>query len=205
MGASVRILSREDVKRLSVVQDSSEIIGWKLYDTVFPLNAGTQREFTFFQQAIGQGGITPEVTNMTLPSQLPSGHQFVAMKGIVEAFPSDKTDLVAMATILEDVYTLTHAGYVEFTIGGRLYSQEPIKNWIGGHLFGFAASGNASEVAYAQGRAVVTGELDPAITIPSTFNFSVKLTYPVAPVILSAVKVNLRVQLVGKLIRPRQG
>jgi len=202
MGASVRILSREDVKRLSVVQSSSEVIGWKYYDTLVYDPAAPRASYTFFQQSIGQAGVTREVTNLTLPSQLPSGHQMVVEKIVCKAYVDLPTLDITSAMA---IWALYRQGSVQFNIGGRVYHECPMADLFGGFLFGFAATGNATEIAYLQGNAVVTGAIEPAITIPSTFNFDLTVTYPVVPVIVVPVKTFLKVYLIGKLIRPRQG
>src|SRR3972149_3492690 len=123
--AQVRVLTRANVRELSVVQPGLEIIDWWLYDTLAITAGGAATMFTFFQQAVGSGGVTLETTNMEIPGQLPSGYQMVAQKIIVEPLPVGA--LTALATVT-DVYNVTHAGRAIFNIGNRPYMQAPIKN-----------------------------------------------------------------------------
>lgn len=197
MADKVQVLDKNALRQLSVVQPSLEILDWHLYDTLTILSGGSQTQFTFFQQAIGQGGITKETTNMTLPSQLPSGHRMVVEKVILEVIPTAALG----PSFLADVVAPTHNGYAEFAIGGRNYLEVPNKVLIGGYLFGFAGADAAT--SYAQGKSLISGKLDYMPTIPSTFNFGVTLTFPAAPTLSANVKA--RVYLSGKLVRPRQG
>jgi hypothetical protein len=199
--AKVEVLTRKDVRDLSVVGGGLEILDWVLYDTLTILNGGTQSEFKFFQQAVGPQGVTLETTNMDLPGQLSNGFKFIAQKLVVQPI------LNALTIVgITDAFKVSHAGYATFYIGTRDYFKVPIITLLGGGFNGFAATavGAATlEAAYVMPRTVINGELEYSPSIPSTFTFSVVLTYPAAPTVSANIKV--RTCIVGKLIRPKQG
>lgn len=204
MGGKVELLSKADLRQLAVVQESLEILDWNLYDTKTVATGGTATSFTFFQQSVGQGTVTLETTNLDIPGQLPSGHKFVAQKIIAEGLPSILAATLAnpaTPAYLLDAVAVTHKGFAQFFIGTRPYLQVPVKNLVGGQLSGFAAGGPA--VAYAQSRTIVNGEMEYSPVIPSTYAFNISVVYPSAPVLTADT--GLRMQIVGKLIRPRQG
>jgi hypothetical protein len=201
--AKVEVLTRKDVRDLSVVGGGLEILDWVMYDTLTIANAGTQAEFKFFQQAVGPQGITLDTTNMDLPGQLSNGFKLIAQKLVVQPI------LTAMTLVaVRDAYEVSHKGYATFYIGTREYLRLPIVDLLGGGFNGFAAvavpdAGPKDELAYVMPRTVINGELEYSPAIPSTFTFSMVLTYPAAPVVAASMKV--RCSIVGKLIRPRQG
>lgn len=197
MAAKLEVLTREQLRQLSVVQPSLEILDWVLYDTLVVATGGTATVFTFFQQAVGQAGVTKEQTNMDIPGQLPSGHKFVAQKLVVQPIPSV---FAGATTELVDQFNVSHRGYADFNIGTRPYFTVPVLNLIGGHFFA-AIGGNAQ--GYAMSKTLVSGELHYSPVIPANYAFNVTVTYPAAPTLTADVK--LRMQMVGKLIRPRQG
>lgn len=194
--SQVRVLTRANVRELSVVQPGLEVIDWVLYDTLNVAAGGAATSFTFFQQAVGQAGITLETTNMEIPGQLPSGYQFVGQKIIMEPLPAG---LITLPATMVDAYNVTHAGRSQFFIGNRPYLQLPIKNLIGGAFTGFTGVA----VGYAQSRTIVNGEMEYSPVIPANYSFKVQNDYDAAPVLTAAVKV--RCQIIGKMIRPRQG
>jgi len=199
--AKVEVLTRKDVRDLSVVGGGLEILDWVMYDTLTIANGGTQAEFKFFQQAVGPGGITLQDTNMDLPGQLSNGFKLIAQKLVVQPIMSALT-----IAALKDAYEVSHKGVAVFYIGTRDYFKVPIVNLLGGGFLGFAATavgGGTLEVAYAMPKTVINGELEYSPSIPSTFTFSVVLSYPAAPTV--AVGLKVRTSIVGKLIRPRQG
>lgn len=201
MAKKIEVLSQKDLRDLAVVGGGSDIIDWKLYDTLnIPVAPSTQVQFKYFQQAVGPQGITIEQTNMDIPSQLPNGMRFACQE--VQVQPIIASTLTKADVI--DLVKATHAGILTFNIGTRAYLQVPILSCMGGGLYGFAAGFDAATTfAYASARALQLGKMEYSPVIPSTFNFNVTLDYPTAPAPTVAVK--LRVLLKGKLIRPRQG
>jgi len=193
---NIQIMTRQQVRELSVVGQSLEVLDWVLYDTQTIATGGTQTSFRFFQQAIGQGGLSLDSTNMEIPGQLPAGYKFVCQK--IVATP--KQGLTLTANSVKDIFAVSHRGNAQLFIGTRPYTQTPMVNLIGGGFMGFAA---IQDLAYATPRTVVNGELEYGISIPPNYSFSVLLNYDLAPTLVADVK--LTMQMVGKLIRPRQG
>jgi len=206
LAAMPKVLSRAAVSRLGVVQKGLEILDWILYDTLDITAAGTQDTYTFFQQAIGQAGITKETTNLEIASQLPADHVFVTQKIVIEALPALAASGGEDPQYLQDALKMTHEGFGIFNIGNRAYFEAPIKTYIGGNLQGFAAldaQGAARASVYAQTRAIINAELEYSPVIPSTYNFNWVAKYPVKPTV--SVDARLRCNFVGKIIRPVQG
>jgi hypothetical protein len=198
MAGKLKVLTRAQIAQLSVVQNALEVLDWVLYDRLPVLNGGAATQFTFFQQAVGQSGITKDTTNLEIPGQLPAGHEFVCQKIIFEAQPNQAAGIVA--AYAQDAVNLTHYGWGQFNIGSRPYLEAPLKNFIGGNLQGFTGVVTA---AYAQSRTVVNGEMEYAPVIPANYSFNFQANYPLAPVV--AADGFIRAQMIGKLIRPRQG
>ncbi len=193
----IEVLTRQDVRDLSVVGNGLEILDWVLYDTLRPATGGTVTSFRFFQQAVGNGGISLETTNMEIPGQLPAGYKFVCQK--ITAKVREATTLVSADVI--DMHALLERGRAELFIGTRPYFQIPMDVLSGGGLHGW--DGAAATVAYAAPRTVINGELAYSPVIPANYSFSVLVNYDAAPTL--AKTTDLQIRLVGKLIRPRQG
>jgi hypothetical protein len=194
--SNVQLITRKDIKELSVVGKSLEVIDWVLYDTLTVAAAGTQTAFRFFQQSQGQAGISLAQTNLEIPGQLPAGYKFVCQKLILNA----QTPLTLLAAGVKDQVAVTHRGGAQLFIGTRPYLQVPTQDLVGGALTGFAAT---QDLAYASARTVINGEMEYSPVIPANFSFSVLLNYDAAPVV--SANIALQLQMVGKLIRPRQG
>ena len=202
----LKVLTRSQIAQLSVVQNTLEVIDWILYDTLILANGGAVTDLTFFQQSVGQSGITKETTNLEIPGQLPAGHEFVCQKIIFEGLPDIDTAAGAIPQYLQDALKVTHEGFGSFNIGTRPYLEAPLKNFIGGTLIGFAsldAQAAPQSAVYAQGRTVVNGEMEYAPVIPANYAFNFAAKYPTAPTV--SVDTRIRCQFIGKLIRPRQG
>lgn len=193
----VEVLTRKDIRDLSVVGGGVEVIDWVLYDTLTIATGGTQTSFRFFQQSIGQSGLSLESTDMEIPGQLPAGYKFVCQKLIA----TPRQGLALTVASLKDLFAVTHRGSAQLFIGTRPYLQVPMVDLVGGVLQGFAAGG--VEVAYANPRTVISGEMEYAPVIPANYSFSVLVQYDTAPVL--AANISVQLQAVGKLIRPRQG
>jgi hypothetical protein len=200
--AKIEVLTKKDIRDLSVIGGGLEVIDWILYDTLTIANAGVQVSFRFFQQAIGQGGISLEKTNMEIPGQLPAGYRFVCQKVI--AVP--KQGLTLTIASAKDAVAITQRGRAQLFIGTRPYLQVPLQDLIGGTMNGFAATAVGAttlEMAYVAPRTVVSGELEYAPVLPANFSFSLLVEYDAAPVV--AANLDLQIQMVGKLVRPMQG
>jgi hypothetical protein len=202
MAKQIEVLTKKDIRDLSVVGGGTDILDWVLYDTLVIANAGTQTSFKFFQQSVGPNGITLAQTNMDIPAQLPNGVKFVAQKIVLQV--QKPAAMPVTAAQLTDEMKITHQGVAQFIIGTRPYLQLPTQALLGGGFSGFASAFDASTAAaYAAGRSIVNGEMEYSPVIPSTFNFSVQVDFPAAPSV--AANQSLRCCIVGKLLRPRQG
>ena len=200
MTGKIDVLTRKDLRELAVVGSQLEVIDWKLYDTLTVATGGTQTSFRYFQQAIGQGGISLETTNMEIPGQLPAGYKFVCQ----EVLLVPKQALTLTAASVKDEFAVTHRGRAQFFIGTRPYLQVPLQDLIGGTFHGFAAAFDAAtSIAYASPRAANNAKLEYSPVIPANYSFSMLVEYDTAPVLTASIP--LQMQFVGKLIRPRQG
>ena len=200
MGAKVDLMSKRDLAQLAVVGQSLEVLDWILYDKLTFTTGGTQTAFRYFQQAQGNAGLSLEATNMEIPGQLPAGYKFVAQKIVM----TPRQGLAIGSVSAKDAFAVTHRGSAQFFIGTRPYLQCPVSNLIGGAFVGFAAATSAAvDVAYVAPRTVINGEMEYSPVIPANFSFSVLLNYDAAPVLTA--NIDAYVQIVGKLIRPRQG
>jgi len=198
--AAIELMTRSDIKQLAVVGKDLEILDWVLYDNLPVLSAGAATSYRFFQHAFGNAGVTKEITNMEIPSQLPAGHRFVMQKivlGVKEDVPASDMSVVSV----KEIYKLLARGRSAFSIGSRNYLEVMNTALTGGSLTGFA--GGPTEIAYAAPRTVINGELEYSPVIPSTFGFAVLVEYDIAPVVTTNKMLNCC--LVGKLVRPRQG
>jgi len=197
----VSVLTRKDVRDLSVIAGGLEVLDWVLYDTL-SIATGAVTQLRFFQQATGQAGITLEKTNMELPGQLPAGYKFVIQKLVA----TPRIGLALTGALVKDMVAVTHRGYAQLMIGTRPYLQCPLINLIGGAFqgfFGTAVGGTLLEQGYVAPRTIVNGELEYSPAIPANFTFSVQVGYDTAPTVSATT--DLCIQAVGKLIRPRQG
>jgi hypothetical protein len=197
----VQVLTRADVKALGVVGKELEVLDWVLYDNLTFANGNTTTQFRYFQQSQGVGGVTLEKTNMEIPGQLPKGYKFVCQKIV---FTPRQKATVVKADFL-DMFGITHRGRAQLFIGTRPYFQAPLVDLIGGAFTGFAAGavGGDIDLAYAAPRTIINGELEYSPAIPDNYSFSVLLDYDTAP--NPTATLDMYCQLVGKLIRPRQG
>ena len=199
---SVQLITKADIRQLSVVGSAMEVIDWTLYDTLTVANAGTQTAFRFFQQSIGQSGNSLEVTNLEIPGQLPAGYKFVCQKIIL----TPRANLSLSAAGVKDAVAVTQRGSAQLFIGTRPYLQAPCENLIGGGFTGFSATATAAgtnDLAYVAPKSAASGHIEYAPVIPANFSFSLLLNFDAAPVVSASI--GLRAQMVGKLIRPRQG
>jgi hypothetical protein len=196
----VEVMTKQDIRNLEVVGADLEVLDWMLYDTLNILTGGTQSTFRFFQQAFGNAGVTKEITNMEIPGQLPSSHKFVAQKLILQPVPNALDYTLPPA---QDQLAVTHRGWASFNIGRASYLECPNQCLLGGAFTGFGSGAAAAASLYAAPRTVVNGELEYSPVIPATFSFSVVLEYPAAPTLVANQL--LRLIMVGKLVRPRQG
>lgn len=202
--SKVELLSRKDLRDLSVISSGLEILDWILYDTLNVGTSNTKVSFRFFQNSIS-GSTSIEKTNLEIPGQLPAGYKFVAQKLVfmprIGGSANDALPLLTSAYV-KDMIGVSHRGAAQFFIGTRPYLQCPLVDLIGGALTGWSAA-SSQDQSYAAPRTIINGELEYAPVVPANFSFSVLVNYDTAPTPVAAI--DLQMQIVGKLIRPRQG
>lgn len=195
-GSRVEVLTRKDLRDLSVISGGLEVLDWVLYDTVTVLQAAPLTRYRFFQQSTGQAGVSLQKTNMEIPGQLPAGYKMVAQKLVF--IPKQKTTCLVVDA--KDAYIVTQ-GYAQFFIGTRPYLQAPTQNLIGGAFQGVAAG--PTEFVSIAPRTVVNGELEYSPVVPANYAFYVEVAFDTAPSLTA--NIDIQCQMVGKLVRPRQG
>lgn len=180
----------------SVNREGYAALRQSLYDFQTYAAAG-QTQLNFFAQPVGQGGKTLSDTNMTLAGQMPANQDFLVQSIEIYLFPivpnvaaqaPSAFGAEAIAHFVNDVYTVSRTGNLQFVIGSTPWLQEaplgrfPPKTC----LEGFAALSDASTIAASlQGRinyAHMAGRpylITPAsLTLISSQNFSITLNWP---------------------------
>jgi hypothetical protein len=186
-----------------------ETIKWTLYD-ILAYGAGGFTSATFFQRAVGSGGITKASTNMVTPGSIPRGQQF-AITGIEVQLYSDAADITAAAVAplqIEEYYeVMTAPAYLELTIGSKPYVIEAPLIKFAPHQrvqIDVATATTTAATNISTGLAQVVGEsfdLVPLLLIPNQ-NFDVRIVFDTAVAITTAAR--LGVHLNGYLTRNAQ-
>lgn len=188
-----------------------EAIGWKWWDTQ-TYTSGTTTQITQFFNTRA----TPDLSNMEVAFQLAAPKAFLvrAVRFYIKQSPLSNTPAAtgtAQPSATGNAALLGNTGVFTFTIGSKVYIQEPL--WAltsGGGPWGFAAS----EGATATGLLFDWGQIGPPdpravnvlakpIFIAPQINFSATLTWPAA-VTLVGGNPTLQLILDGDLIRPVQ-
>lgn len=213
---SLAIQSPNDLAKYRVNRPGQlEIFRQSLYDFQVYAAAG-QTQLTFFQVPVGQSTKTKADTNMTLAGQLPAGQQFLTQSIEVYFFPGTIVPGVGpVANLIDgfvnDVWAVYKGGWVEFTVGSKVYLTEapigrfPPKTRMDGWS---SENGNTTAGAALYTRtsyATPAGRpypIDPFILLESTQNFSVALNWPAAVAVTNAGRIG--VILDGLLIRNSQ-
>lgn len=191
-----------------------ETIQWQLYDIVTYGTGGFTTQ-TFFQRAVGQGGITKSSTNMVTPGTIPRGQEFLITSIEVELYsaPADLAvaDGVAPIQVEEYYEVMTAAAHLQLTIGSKPYA-------LAGPLLKFApkqrikadisvaANDTTANTAttVATGLAQVVGEtydIVPLLLIPNQ-NFDIQIAFDSAVAVTTAARMG--VTLNGYLTRNAQ-
>lgn len=192
-----------------------EGIRQSLYDSATYAGAG-QTSLTFFQVPVGQSGKTKADTNMEIAGSLPAPKRFFVTSIQLLFFSGvNINEFTAVAADqpgqLDDLYTFSKNGYLDFFIGSKSYLTEaplgrfPSKT----RLNGIAASSNNSattgmirfDYAALGGQPYV---LDPGILLVPTQNFNITLNWPAAVALPSGAAGKVFVVLDGVLYRNSQ-
>ncbi len=191
-------------------QGKKEIIGQKFWDTKTYVSGTTTALNGFFTTT----NTTIDVTNMQAAGQIPSPSAFVVRA--IRFFLKQRGNAVSptvtgnQTSAVDNVAQLINTGTITFTIGNKIYNQEPL--WCvtaGAGAFGvMAATGNfagGSLYSYAQNgipdpRAVNT--LTKPLFIQPMINFNLGIVWPAALTLTG--NVDICMLLDGDLIRPIQ-
>lgn len=183
--------------------DAIEAIWQPFYDFQ-SYAAGGATQFQFFQVPQGQSSKTLADTNMVLAGQFPAPTAFLCTAIMVPFFPDSannapgKTAAAAtVATNINDVNKVANAGYLQLTIGSKVYNTDaptgkfPPNFSIGGLQ---AAAGT-----YAAGTQIITDfartigryyEITPLL-IPMNQNFSVSIYFPTAVSVSATARIGV--------------
>jgi hypothetical protein len=196
--------------------DQIEAIWQPQYDLPVGNYATTgQSSLAFFQVPFGSGS-TPKTyaqTNLQLGGQFPAPTAFLVTAIMVLYTPAATTSQVATAaaraaTNWNDVVSVGNSGYLEFSIGGKVYLRDaPIGKFAPNFSFsgvaalsGTQTAGNQGDVQYARAAGRYY-EITPFL-IPQTQNFSVTLYWPTLATVSAAS--NIGVIMDGFLYRQSQ-
>jgi hypothetical protein len=175
---------------------ATEVIWQPLYDYQTYAQAG-QLSLNFFQVPAGNTKTFAD-TNMQMAAQLPAGMNFLAVGIEVMFFPGGTIESTAANSIADDTrLVMTSACFLELNLFEKNYLREsPLQVFppqTG--LTGFAATAitsgtDGSLVEYARNAGPLY-QITP-LRIPSTQNFSVKMTWPAVQAISAAGRIGVR-------------
>lgn len=169
--------------------DSTEAIWQPYYDYQTYASAGATSQI-FFQTPNGQAGKTYADTNMVLPGQFPAPTAFLCTAVMILFIPgatSSATSTTAVAqTNVNDVVALANGGYMELTIGSKVYLRDaPLGKFapnftVNGFsaLLGSTTAPNLVQTGFARSAGRYY-EITPFL-IPQSQNFNVTLYWPTA-------------------------
>jgi hypothetical protein len=206
-----------DYAKYATMQQGREVIHGALWDTLLYTSAATV-VLNFFQQTIA--AVTPDVTIMQNPGQLPYPWQFLVRA--IRFFVKQRPETVALAATtnpqtgaLNNISVLCNTGLLSITHGAKQYGPYPLSaitagaGPYGGGMLGNVGVGApliASIVDYAQNgnphiKNVFT--LAKPLLIETSMNFLYQLSWPAGAVTLTR-NLNLCLCLEGDLIRQVQ-
>jgi hypothetical protein len=195
-----------------------------LYDYQTYAAAG-QTSLSFFQVPLGQGGKTQADTNIEVAGSLPQPKHFLVESIEIRFWPGVlpvNSQTGALATqaapnLVNDVYTFSKSGSLNFFIGSKTYLEEapvgrfPPKTKVEAH---FAMSQTVNQAAPADQENQLTADLaymcgrpyfiNPATLLIPTQNFKVSLAWPAAVALPSGEDARIGVILDGVLYRQSQ-
>ncbi len=207
----------KDYARYATMTQGREVIHGFIWDTL-TYTSGATTVLNFFQQTIA--ALTPDVTNMQNPGQLPYPWQFLVRA--IRLFVKQRPESVLMAATtaaqggaVGNISLLTNTGLLNITHGSKQYGPYPLHViTAGAGPYGVMAVGNigagaplnASIVDYAQNglphaRNIFT--LAKPLLIETSMNFVYQLSWPAGFVTLTR-SLNLCLALEGDLIRQVQ-
>lgn len=182
--------------------DATEAIWQPFYDIQTYATTGAT-SMVFFQTPNGQSSKTYADTNMELAGQFPAPTAFLCTAVMVYFNPGAAASIVGTATAASanwnDVVNIANTGYLELTIGSKVYLRDAP---IGKFAPNFTVNG-ASAISMASGATTIiqgqTGfaraagryyEITPFL-IPQSQNFNVKLFWPTAQTVTNAGRIGV--------------
>jgi hypothetical protein len=149
-----------------------------------------QTQLTFFQNPVGQGGLTYADTNMQLAGSFPAPTAFFCTGIMVAFLPLNVVSIAnaapRIAANIADVVAVANSGFLEFTIGSKVYLRDaPIGKFAPNFTINAQGAVTATQTdpeqsdwnyARAAGRYY---SITPFL-IPQTQNFNVTLNWPAA-------------------------
>jgi hypothetical protein len=198
----VNIPSREQLAQFRVNRPQQEGIYQPLYHYQSYAAAGTTTQYTFFQNPVGQSGLTYEDTNMDSAGQMPAGKQMLVTSIQVVLFPGADPAVFgaqAVAAFIDDVYIFGKAGYLKFFVGSKDYTIDgPMGKFSAQFgMSGFAAIADQSTIAAdLQSRVTAASWRGPEyritpVLLESNQNFNVTLNFPTTTAISAAARVGV--------------
>lgn len=196
----------------SQYKGQKEAIGWKWWDTQTYVSGTT----TLLQQWFNARA-TEDLSNMEIAFQLAAPKAFLIRA--VRFFLKQRPRSVARAAAtnpqtgaIDNIAQLVNTGTFTFTIGSKIYIQEPL--WCltaGGGAYGIIGAEGATADPGAQSDYAQNGVPDPRavntlakpIFIAPQINFTARITWPTA-ITLAGTDTPMMIVLDGDLIRPVQ-
>jgi hypothetical protein len=182
--------------------DATEAIWQPYYDFQTYATTGAT-SMIFFQTPSGQGGKTFADTNMVSAGQFPAPTAFLCTAIMVAFFPGANTSITGTAAAasanFNDVVSLANGGYLEFTIGSKVYLRDaPLgkfaPNFTVNGISAVALASGATTIAQTQtGFARAAGryyEITPFL-VPQNQNFNISLYWPTAVTVTNAGRIGL--------------
>jgi hypothetical protein len=225
-GVGLQAVSRQDLQNhAATIANIQDQIYSPLYDSAtFTSNSTTS--ISFFTTPRGQGTTTAPGasgaksyadTNLQLAGQLALGNRFYCTGIEFQIFPGINPGRggiasAAAAYFVNDLYTLSKSGYVQFTIQNRDYLiDSPLINFPPvNRLAGFASASDATTAAaslYSEiGYASVAGAAYNIVPvyIEPTQAFSLNVFWPAPITMPSSTNARIFARLRGRLIRNAQ-
>lgn len=211
----VNALQRYDVENLEKIEGI-----WNPLYHYQAYAAGGQTGLTFFNAAVGQGGLTYDDTNMLTPGSLPAGQNFLVVglevlfypgtAPAVNGVPGGAGHLAALKSI-NDVWTVMKTGRARFFVGNKDYVIDgPIGVMPAQHgIEGVGAANGSTTADTLNTLAIASSIRGPVyqitpIRLTANLNFTAYLEWASAAALPSGVAGRIGVRLLGFQYRRSQ-
>lgn len=173
---------------------------WQPLYHFLPYAAAGQTVLTFFQQPVGQGGMTQRDTNMEAAGMLPAPKGMLVTAIEVLFLPAGPPSAAAAVdSLLNDMYLVggtdaanNTGGFLDFFIGSKSYLTDgPLMKFPPSYrIGGYADHGTGAFSSNYSTFAGRTYEITP-IRLVSNQNFNVTLNWPTATAISAAANIGV--------------